>query len=158
MDALALRDIHLPALPGLWPLAWGWWLLVSLIAVLGFGLWWLLRRYRQQRRFRLAAQSLSEIFSAPDINPQQKQVALSQWLRQVAILSAGREQVASLTGRVWQEYLDRGLADQPFTHGIGRLLCHAYSATPVAEWDNEALYGLCQRWLKQQARQRLANV
>ena len=30
MDALALRDIHLPAEPGLWPLAWGWWLFACL--------------------------------------------------------------------------------------------------------------------------------
>lgn len=158
MDALALKDIHLPAEPGLWPLAWGWWLLFSLIAVLGLALWWLLRRYRQQRQFRLAAQNLNEIVFNPHHNPQEKQVALSQWLRQVAIYSAGREQVAGLTGQDWQAYLDRGLPDQPFTQGIGKLLTNAYSAAPITGWDNQALYGLCQRWLKQQVKRGASGV
>ena len=158
MDTLALRDIHLPAQPGLWPLAWGWWLVFCLIVLLGIVLWWWLRRYRQQRPFRLAKLALNEILFSPLLMPHEKQIALSQWLRQVAILSSGREQVASLTGPVWQNYLDHGLADQPFSQGLGRLLCHAYSAVPVADWDNEALYGLCLRWLKHQAKRGRANV
>ena len=154
MDALALREIHLPAEPGLWPLAWGWWLLLGVGLLFG----WLIRRHRQQRPFRVAAKSLHQIVfnSASDLHV--KRASLSVWLRQVAILSAGREQVASLTGQAWLEYLNHGLPDQPFTDGIGRLLSHAYSADVVTEWDDAAVYALCQRWLKQQAKRGVADV
>lgn len=158
MEALALRDIHLPAELGLWPLAWGWWLLLGLIALLGLGIWWWLRRYRQQRQFRLAAKLLHDILFNPHVDQQQKRVALSQWLRQVAILSAGREQVASLTGQLWREYLDSGWPDQPFTQGIGQTLTHVYSNEPVADWDEDAVNALCLRWLKQQAKRGVTNV
>ena len=158
MDALALRDIHLPAEPGLWPLAWGWWLFACLIALFGLGSWWLLRRNQQQRRFRLAATLLQEILFNADSDPQQQRIAISKWLRQVAILSAGREQVASLTGSAWQQYLNADLPDQPFTRGIGQNLTHVYSTDSVAEWDVKAIHALCLRWLKLQAKRGGANV
>ena len=158
MDALALRDIHLPAEPGLWPLAWGWWLFACLVVMLGFAGGWLLRRYQQQRRFRLAAVVLRDILFNPHIDPQQQRIALSKWLRQVAILSAGREQVASLTGPLWQAYLDRGLSDQPFTLGLGQILTDVYRNDPLADWDIDAVHALCLRWLKQQAKRGVADV
>lgn len=57
-DPLAqLRDIHLPAEVSWWPLAWGWWLLISLAGAALIGLiWTLLKRY-QGRLYRRQAQA-----------------------------------------------------------------------------------------------------
>ena len=48
-DSLPLRDIHLPAPLGWWPLAPGWWIVGALVfALLIAGLIWLWKRQNRQ--------------------------------------------------------------------------------------------------------------
>ena len=56
MDPLAqLKDIHLPDAVGLWPLAWGWWVLLILLVLIALTAFLMLRRHRQRNRYRAAA-------------------------------------------------------------------------------------------------------
>ncbi len=148
---LPLRDIHLPEQIGWWPLAPGWWLLILLIILLLTGAWFLWRRLRRQTVKKLAIAELQKIRSqAVGQTDQQQLEALSAWLRRVAMSLTDRQQVASLTGEAWLEFLDQGLAGQPFSQGAGRLLIDG-SYRPQLETHVEPLYALCQQWLDAQA-------
>lgn len=154
MDSLPLKDIHLPAELGYWPLAWGWWCLLVVLALCLAGIWWFFRRYQHQRRFRLVADLLQAIIQDPKRNDAEKLTALSQWLRRVAISTAPREQMAGLTGLAWLEYLDRDLPERPFTQGAGRVLLAVYSPSALETIDWPALERICQHWLQRRAQQR----
>jgi hypothetical protein len=140
---LPLHDIHLPAAVGYWPPAPGWWLLLGLLALLILLTFFGWRFWRARRLRRLALARLVEVARLPET---QLATALSRLLRQAAI-SHFPQDSAGLSGRAWLEFLDRPLADRPFTEGVGRSLLDApYRAD--AQIDGAALIALCRRWLK----------
>ncbi len=147
-----LRDIHLPDPVGLWPLAWGWWVLIALLAgalLAGFIYW---RRHQRQRRYR--QQAKAELGSAYREFRQNGATAvylqqLSQILRRAALTAFPRKQVAGLKGDAWLEFLDQSLpgADAPFTQGEGRVLATGpYQPTPQA--DVKVPHRLAINWIE----------
>ena len=68
-----LRDIHLPAAPGWWPPAIGWWLLAMVVAgVLAWMIWWLgarWRRFRPARTARALYRGISQELRSGSISP-----------------------------------------------------------------------------------------
>jgi hypothetical protein len=148
---LELRDIHAAAAPALWPPAPGWWLLaVLLIALLAFGSFWLLRRYRA---YRLKCQIMDELdtLSNSNINSNKEDflVNLSILLRRIALRRYSREQVASLTGSDWLRFLDATGGDGDFEHGIGQVLEAGPYRPHNRELPAEALLALARRWIQQ---------
>ncbi len=148
---LPLRDIHLPAPIGWWPVAPGWWILVGLL-LLSLITIWSLRRFRQRRRMRrLALCQLEELAKLPET---ELPTALSRFLRQAAISHFPQQDCAGLTGQAWLEFLDRPFADQPFTTGIGSCLSDA-PYRQMMQINAVALITLCRRWLKKLPPQKL---
>ncbi|WP_020676852.1 DUF4381 domain-containing protein [Geopsychrobacter electrodiphilus] len=141
---LPLRDIHLPAKIGYWPLAPGWWLLLGIIILLGLGLL-LFIRFRQRRRLRRLA--LRQLDSLQTLRGNELATALSRLLRQAAISHFPRHQVAGLSGDAWLEFLDRPFPDRPFSSGPGKVLGVA-PYRPAAEIEGSQLIPLCRSWLK----------
>ncbi|MEY4211326.1 MAG: hypothetical protein RLZ92_1707 [Pseudomonadota bacterium] len=154
MEPLPLKDIHLPPDVSVWPLATGWWLLISLILFCTVSGFWMYRRFKRRAGLRAANKLLLAIANDPQQTEQQKLTALSALLRRVAISTAPRDEVASLNGEAWLAYLDKGLKDDPFSQGIGRCFADAHYRAMPTEVDLPALIKLCQRWLKQQQPQR----
>lgn len=153
MEQLPLRDIHLPDAVSFWPPAPGWWALALLLPALIAALRWLYKRIRRRDAVKAAAQLLQQIRREHAGDAKPTLVALSTLLRRVALSTASRQDVASLSGKAWLEYLDRSLPDAPFTQGPGRCLADAqYRPQPPAEAELDALFELCERWLKQQAK------
>jgi hypothetical protein len=144
-EQIPLRDLHLPEAIGWWPLAPGWWFLI----VLGiFGVLYLLRRsflrWRANRPRRIALRELTKAYDEYQrgLDAVTLSKKLSQLLRRAMLAYAPRDEVGGLTGPNWLEWLDRGLADQPFTAGPGRLigsLPYLRSDAPDAETDVAAL-------------------
>lgn len=121
MNPLAdLRDIQLPAEPGLWPPAPGWWLLA--LVMLALTVWSARRlhaRWRlRQRRQRLLGE-LGRLLAAAD-DPVARLQAASQLLRRAA--RRDHPQALLLRDEAWLRFLDGSLAGQPFSRGAGRLL------------------------------------
>ena len=122
-EQIPLRDLHLPALTGWWPLAPGWWILIALaLGGLGYLIW---RAYQRFRRNAPRRKALSELrylqaeyaWSGDVISLGSK---LSTLLRRAMLAYAPRDEVAGLTGRNWLEWLDRGMAEPTFSDGPGR--------------------------------------
>jgi len=124
-EQIPLRDLHLPELVGLWPLAPGWWLLIALAAA---GLIYLLYqqflKWRWNAARRVALAELAKVRREYDGGADALTLAieLSELLRRSMLAYAPRGEIAGLTGDSWLEWLDRGLEDRPFMDGSGKTL------------------------------------
>ena len=150
-ESLPLRDIHLPAPVGWWPLAPGWWLLFAL--VVGVILWCIARYFRREARRRRLAQNHLNRFHRDWRQHQESRrfvADISALLRRYAIAVDGREHVAGLSGRAWIEHLNRGQAGALFTDALARhLLATPYqkNAKTMTEAEVLNLLSACRQWL-----------
>lgn len=150
-STLPLRDIHLPEAVPWWPPAYGWWLLLGLVAIAAGVLAWRYRsHYRERaalRGFRAVARDLSA-GGAPGVCVQR----ISVILRRFAMSVAGSTPVAGLTGDAWLRFLDSRWARDEFSAGIGRVLIFGPYAPPdrVSAGDIAALNELCIDWVRAQ--------
>ena len=124
-EQIPLRDLHLPAEVGWWPLAPGWWVLLALVAA---GCCWLgwraFSRWRADRARRIALAQLTWIERGYEDKQDAVGLArdLSELLRRTLLAYAPRNVVAGLTGEAWLRWLDRGLPEPLFSTGAGRRL------------------------------------
>lgn len=145
----ALRDIHAPPPPGLWPPAPGWWLLG--LVLLGLIVWLGIRHLQRQRRRRPIHQALTELQAwteraAGREDDPQTAAELSELLKRAALVHYPRTEVAGLTGEAWLEFLDRTAATEEFRHGPGRVLGNDRYARRVTV-EPDAMADLARRWL-----------
>lgn len=144
---LPLRNIHLPDPIGWWPVAPGWWILMAMaVLLIVFSSWW----WRRMRRFAIKKYAVREFFrlkNDPNLTSQQRIEILSALLRRICISIYPREQVASLTGQDWLNFLNRQLNDGRFTEGAGKLLVEAPYRKDM-DCDLTALLRICEDWLE----------
>ncbi len=153
---LPLRDIHLPPEIGWWPLAWGWWLVLSvgLFALIALLVWWLKRPTSHRQRYRSAQasalQELDRIEQQYQHDPMGLVRELSVLLRRIAISLYGRRSVAGLTGLSWLQFLDKHTGSPVFSQRFQQALTELpYRAQGSA--DVSALVQEVRQWLSSQA-------
>ncbi|WP_120512896.1 DUF4381 domain-containing protein [Photobacterium salinisoli] len=104
---LQLAELHLPAMPDPWPLAWGWWASALLIIILLALLYLVVNHLKAVHGIKAgkkqALQQLKHTHSVSEINT---------LLRQAALTYFPREQVAGLSGHHWMAFLDHQLTEQ----------------------------------------------
>lgn len=149
----ALRDIHLPADPSWWPLAWGWWLLAAgILLLVGAVIWWWhdprRKHYRQgEWALRLLRDDLHL-----RTDPQAYSAAVSRLLKRYALLRYGRPGVAGLAGSRWQSFLHKTGGAQAFTDGdLEDLSTAAYRRGGTAV-DRQQITERAFAWLKNSRR------
>ena len=151
-DPLAqLRDIHLPDAVSLWPLAPGWWLLLTLCSlVIGFLVWLALKRKRDKRYRTLAVAELEASYqNFQRSNDTSAYIMSSQEiLRRTALYRYAdrRASIAPLHGNKWIRFLDSCIDQQLFASTFGQALDEAHyqraTAVEAAELHRSALYWL----------------
>jgi hypothetical protein len=148
---LPLRDIHLPEPISWWPFAYGWWIVLALLAA-GLVIAWL--RYRHHYRERAAIRGLQSVAqaladgTAPVVCTQR----ISMILRRFAMSIDESKRVAGLTGEAWLNFLDSRWQRDEFLAGVGRVLIFGPYAPPgrVSASDASALNALCLDWVRAQ--------
>ena len=147
-----LRDIHLPEPVSAWPPAPGWWiltvLLISLTAWLSWKLW---KKYQQKHLYRISNLSMNQL-QEEFADHQNSHLLIRQYsslLRRIALAQFPRQQVASLTGTSWLEFLDRSASTNLFNAELGQLLINS----PYQKPDNnisqlDELTEAIQLWIK----------
>lgn len=145
---LELRDVHLPPAPGWWPPAPGWWLagalLLTLLIATGIRL---RKRIRQRRRKRKILSQLSDLGAS--YVPEQASEFLSGvsvLLRRVAVDRFPRQDVASLSGEAWLQFLDSTGGEGRFQGEVGHVLGEGpYQAR--AQADPDPVLSLAREWI-----------
>lgn len=105
--SLPLADVHLSPAPGIWPLAWGWWLCIAAAVVVLILLALKLRQHLKQQKARKEALRLLKSLNSPE-----QFSDINLLLRQTAMTYFSRRYVASLTGEQWLLFLDQQLAEK----------------------------------------------
>ncbi|MEE8427144.1 MAG: DUF4381 domain-containing protein [Woeseiaceae bacterium] len=137
-NAIPIRDLHLPAVIGWWPLAPGWWVV---IAVLGVGLVFLMRMWLRTysrgaaRRHALRQLDLYSRDYMSHLNGVLIGTQLSELLRRTMLAYAPRTDVAGLTGEAWLKWLDQDLDRSHFVAGDGRYLIEWPYRDPGSQVD-----------------------
>jgi hypothetical protein len=150
-QALALRDIHLPGAPSLWPPAPGWWVLAAvLLALIAWGVrvWLRRRRIRQQRQQVFDALATLQTALAGDRSPAQL-AAIGELLRRLALTRYPRSEVASLSGGAWLRFLDDTGGQGRFSEGPGRVLADGpYRRHLPPDLDIDGFTSLVRDWVE----------
>jgi len=144
-EQIPIRDLHLPAEIGWWPLAPGWWVLIAIAACfLGWFAWRQWVAWRRGRARRAALREFGRLVvqyrNSGDAVLFAKQ--LSQLLRRAMLAYAPRGEVAGLTGESWLQWLDSGLEERPFATGAGRNIEVLPYRNPAAGSDEIDIEGL----------------
>jgi hypothetical protein len=124
------------------------WLAVLLIILLLRYGWrrlhhWYRNRYRREAaaRLRLLAQ---------DNDSDTLLIELNKLLKLTALAAFSREQVASLSGHAWVNFLNRQCPSQPFSGDIGLLLATGvYETARQPQARQQALLAACRDWIEQ---------
>lgn len=122
METLPLRDIHLPLPVGLWPLAPGWWIVISVaLVILVFGLA-VFYRHRRPSALKEALAKLDVLLGDADLSPIARNQGISLLLRQLAISTEGRDEIAGLSGQAWISWLEKKFSDEGLSDGMKHFL------------------------------------
>ncbi|MBT7575711.1 MAG: DUF4381 domain-containing protein [Methylococcales bacterium] len=145
-NPLAIRDIHLPDPIIWWPPAFGWWLALLLTITVILLMFWSYKKITRKTAVKSARHLLSQIQMKKDWDDPRKLTALSALLRRTAISVYPPEQVASLTGQAWLEFLDRPFKEKKFSSIQGQqLINNPYQRTINS--DLKPLFEFSEQWL-----------
>jgi len=127
-----LADISVGQTPSIWPLAWGWWVLLAFTVFLLVGLVWLTFGYYKKRIIKRSA--LKDIANLEASAPQCLQ-KLHAILRSAVIHYFPNENISSLHGNDWQNFLHDSAVkptklDKHYMSQLKELEASLYSKTP----------------------------
>jgi len=155
-DALsALRDIHLPEAVSLWPPAPGWWVAAGLVVALAVAL----RLLQLRRRRSVARAALRELDGLEREHQEtgdaaEYAVRLSALMRRVALARFPRNEVASLHGAFWVDFLSRASERTGFPSEVVEAMERAIFAPPrqdhpPEDTEDTAAWGAAARaWIR----------
>ena len=147
----ALRDIHLPPDPGVWPPAPGWWFLALVLVLAAIALaWWQRSVARRRRPHREALRALADLRDALAKGEAPHRIASesASLLRRVALARFPRQRVAGLSGQSWLEFLVANGGGPEFASGEAERLISAPYAPRIGLDEAESVIGLCERWIR----------
>ncbi|MEM7563368.1 MAG: DUF4381 domain-containing protein [Pseudomonadota bacterium] len=149
MNALELRDIHLPSESLWWPLAPGWWVLAFLGLALIVMLPRIMRWLRRKPLRRTSLQQLKQIRKDHHLEADSRILLarLSELLRRTLISYQGRKGFAGSTGDEWIGQIEALSASQPFSQEQLELLTSGRYRADLA-YDPDALLASCEKWLR----------
>ncbi len=143
-----LHDIILPDPIGWWPLAASIWVMLIIILGILIGLaayFW--HRYQQHSYRRMAIADLKK--QAETNKDTELLQQLNATLKQVAITTYGRHQVASLTDEAWLDFLASKAQFVPQPTNIKQLV-HYYAAdTQLSAAERQRLIHYTEQWIKE---------
>lgn len=148
--SLPLAPLHLPAEPGAWPIAWGWWVCAALLVALILLVWVLIKRHKKRHRAKKAALRLLKQNEARQ-QGQKKVATANDLLRQVCLSYYPRPMLASLHGERWYQFLDELHPTKAanFQTNSQQWQTALYQKQPVSDEIADNLYQQVETWITQ---------
>jgi flagellar biosynthesis chaperone FliJ len=143
-----LKDIHSPDVVGIWPLAYGWWILSAIILiVMILAIKWLFNAHKKQIIKRQALVELREIPHDQVNNIAQ----LNQLLKRAAMGYFPKSYIQKMYGQEWTSFLIETFPskkNQVFSTQISALQNALYQQSDSQNSDFSAHQTAVQSWLK----------
>ncbi len=144
-----LQDIQLPDPISWWPLAFSWWILILSVISTLIGVVWYFREQRKRNAYRREAQeALSRIMHPKESNLSinEQVLAINSLLKQVALTTYGRVNVAQLSDQAWLDFLKQNASyiEQPAT--LKELFKLAYQAPATDKTQLKSNQELLTAW------------
>jgi hypothetical protein len=144
-----LKDIHIPQDVSSWPLAYGWWLLITLcIGLIVFVCWYGVRRWRLHRIKRLAVAELAAITADQDNWPS----AMNTLLKRAVRAYFSDLPIQQLHGQTWSHCLAEALPTttrSAFLEAMQGLQQQLYQPKSAQDLVFEDCQRAVNTWLKQ---------
>jgi hypothetical protein len=144
----SLADISLGQTPSIWPLAWGWWILILLVIFAIVGIYWIVARYISKHKVKRRA--LKAVLNMSNNEPHALS-ALHAVLRSSLMHYFPSESINSLQGPAWHELLQlkakpHKKVDQQCLAQLTQLEASLYTKVPSINVDDakQAVY----LWIK----------
>ena len=150
-----LNDIVMPAATGWWPLANGWYFLIGLllVALVWFG--YRSRRTWLSNRYRRAALQELQLLTEDVTGVENRMTGLRQLpvlLKRTALSAYPRNDVASLSGENWHQFLNSTAKGPLFTEELFVTLDDlSYTRVELSDNDSRdvsALISASKQWIK----------
>ncbi len=149
---LPLADLHLPAEPSWWPLAWGWWVALALVLIMiAASIWWLQRQRRQNRAKKSALKLLTNIHTSKMFQQQSEQKKVTyanDVLRQVCLSYYPRYIMAGLHSEQWYQFLDSQSNKARFKQNQQQWHSALYQKHDIDEQSCQQLIEQVTTWVK----------
>jgi len=154
-QTLDLRDIHLPEPISWWPIAPGWWMLITSLLLIIAVIFILRKIYLGKQLKRDIASELDNIKKQFQKTQNKSQLAksLSILLRRASISYYPKSDIAGLTGEHWLAYLDKTNVKpsriNSFKSNEGKVLLSApyLPDNTKLDFDAQSLIDICESWL-----------
>lgn len=149
MPELPFRDIHLPPSISWWPLAFGWWVMISIVIAILVVIFILVRNYLKSSLKKDAAKELNSIeqMYLQTQDSTRCVSALSILLRRVILSQKQQVSAAGITGHAWLQLLDQYSGTCEFSQGPGKILLVGPYQPTVEKDDVDQLIQLCRKWV-----------
>lgn len=145
-----LKDIHLPEAISWWPLAPGWYVLIALgLCLITIITYQLFKKYAHALAKKQALKLLAHYQKQyqQEHNVPLSSAKVTELLRRVALVYFPREQVASLQGEAWLQFLNQTGKGTNFNSVRKQLLEAPFQADNNI--DLKPLFQQAQQWIKQ---------
>jgi Tfp pilus assembly protein PilO len=153
-DPLAqLKDIHLPDPISWWPLAPGWYVVIALVFLLALYLGYQVYKRHRDALAKKKALALLETYQQhyeKEHNVPATSAHISELLRRVALVYFPREEVASLHGEAWLQFLNQTGKDIDFNSVRNMLLDAPFRNDNTMNLD--PLFHKAKLWIRQRSR------
>ena len=133
-----MHDIVMSEPVSWWPLASGWYVLMLVLAMAI--IWFGVKTFKQWKKNAYRRAALRELKS---ISP----ADLPALVKRVSLCIYPREQVATLSGEAWLEFLDQSGNTQDFTQGPGRHLLELSYNPNASNIPIEELTNIIRKWV-----------
>ena len=145
---MPIAEIHTPQAISMWPLAYGWWILLAITVLL---LVTIIYQWRKRKAARLAQQLALIELANINLNDFAAGEQINAILKRAAMHYFGREHIAPLSGAKWQNFLVNSLTraggktTSPFDPSWVN-----FGYTPTVEAQKViAFHQFAQLWVKQ---------
>lgn len=142
-----LKDIYLPKEVPFWPIAYGWWILLGLIIfiIICIFIFREIRKSIKRRKDLIIKDFRDKVFAQ---KPEEFVLAISVYLKRIAMDKFPKDNPHSLHGDKWLEYLDKRLKTKDFTTGSGKALLNSYAPRELNTQEQEELLAVAEKWLR----------
>lgn len=143
-----LKEIALPESISYFPQTPAWYILFGVIAVLILILLW--KQYKQYQKNKYRRIALTELSKIKNEKSYQE---IPELVKRVTLVFSNRNEVASLSGKTWLEYLNRSYRGNGFTSDAGSMFIDLAYSSPntinqYQQSEIETLINLISEWIK----------